>query len=456
MRRYPRLVRNSVPARLLDLALPVIGLNVLNVLALFVDTAMVGRLADPEPALAGMSYAFQLLFLLMVGMLGLTVGSVASVARAHGAKDESRVVHLLHQSTQLTVLVGVSIAVLGTLAAPWLLTLLGAKGAHHEQALLYLLPLLIGVVFNYLNILFGAVLRGVGNTRLAFVIALGMNGLNVVLNYGLILGNWGLPSLGVQGAAYGTLTAQIVAVVAMVLALRSGAVPGVTLKLGLSRIDAAVVRDLVRVGTPAALDMIVLNAGFLSIIAMLARVDQTAVAAHGVGLRIQAIAFVPGMAISQSASAMVGNALGADTIDEAKRIVRAAMVMCFALMSTLALILWAFDGELLLIFDVAEGTSLGEATKTWILMLALCMPPVGIWLAYGSAFSGSGRTDISLSINAVATFFIQIPLSYVLGFTLGFGIAGIWAAFPVSFVVKALMGTLSYRRGRWARTGARA
>ncbi len=428
----------------------------LNVLALFVDTAMVGRLPDPEPALAGMSYAFQLLFLLMVAMLGLTVGSVAFVSRAHGARDHERVIHILHQSTQLTVLLGVGVAVVGTLAAPGLLYVLGARGSHQELALAYLLPLLVGVVFNYLNILFGAVLRGVGNTRLAFVIALGMNAANVVFNYGLILGHWGLPSLGVQGAAYGTLLAQALAVVAMVVAIRKGAVPGVTLRLRMARIDGRLTRDLVRVGSPAALDMIVLNAGFLSIIAMLSRIDQVAVAAHGVGLRVQALAFVPGLAISQSAAAMVGNALGADSVAEARRIVRAAMTLCFGVMSTLGILLWALDTPILTIFDVSADTPLGEATLTWILMLALSMPPVGVWLAYGSAFSGSGRTDISLSINAFATLLVQIPLSYVLGFTLNMGIAGIWAAFPLSFVVKALVGTIAYRQGRWARPGAQA
>jgi len=441
---------------LLDLALPVIGLNVLNVLALFVDTAMVGRLSEPEPALAGMSYAFQLLFLLMVAMLGLTIGSVAFVARAHGAKDPDRVVHILHQSTQLTVLLGISVGVLGSLAAPSLLTLLGAKGAHHSEALRYLLPLLGGVVFNYLNILFGAVLRGVGNTKLAFVIALGMNAANVVFNYGLILGHWGLPSLGVQGAAFGTLTAQILAVGAMILALKGGAVPGVSLRLWPGKVDTELARGLVRVGSPAALDMIVLNAGFLSIIAMLARIDQVAVAAHGVGLRIQALAFVPGLAISQSAAAMVGNALGAESPDEARRVVRAAMGLCFTVMTGLSLLLLGADVQILALFDVSAETALGEAALTWILMLALCMPPVGVWLAYGSAFSGSGRTDLSLGINTFATLAVQIPLSYILGFPLDFGIAGIWAAFPLSFVVKALLGTIAYRRGQWARSGAMA
>src|SRR5690606_37459411 len=97
--------------RLFALAWPIIGLNVLQVLALAVDTAMVGRTANAELALTGMGYAGQLIFLLMVAMIGLTVSTVAFIARAKGAGDLDRARHILQQSVQLTCLLGVVVAV---------------------------------------------------------------------------------------------------------------------------------------------------------------------------------------------------------------------------------------------------------------------------------------------------------------------------------------------------------
>src|SRR5690606_12207526 len=112
---------------------PVIGLNVLNVLSLAVDTAMRGRLPNGADALTGLGYASQIIFLLMVAMMGLVVGSVAVVARAHGADDEARVEHVMRQSTQLTVLLGLLVGVGGNLLAEPMLTILGASGSALEQ-----------------------------------------------------------------------------------------------------------------------------------------------------------------------------------------------------------------------------------------------------------------------------------------------------------------------------------
>ncbi len=113
----PPIAERFIARRLLALALPIIGLNVLNVLALAVDTAMLGRLPGAEVALTGLGFAAQLIFLLMVAMMGLTVGTVAFVARAHGAGQRDRVVHILHQSSQLTAALGLAVAAAGNLAA---------------------------------------------------------------------------------------------------------------------------------------------------------------------------------------------------------------------------------------------------------------------------------------------------------------------------------------------------
>ena len=87
-----------ISRQLLDLALPLIGLNVLNVLALTVDTAMLAHIPDAEVTLIGLGFSTQILFLLMVAMSGLTVGTVALIARAHGAGQGDRVNHILAQS----------------------------------------------------------------------------------------------------------------------------------------------------------------------------------------------------------------------------------------------------------------------------------------------------------------------------------------------------------------------
>jgi putative MATE family efflux protein len=318
----------------------------------------------------------------------------------------------------------------------------------------YLRPLLGGTVFYYLTILYGGVFRGVGNTRLPFMIALAANALNVFLDYTLILGELGFPALGVQGAAIGTVVSYAFNVTVMVWLLRRGAVDKLHVPLTPRRLDGPLARQLFRIGFPAALDMTILNAAFLSIIGMLGRIDEAAVAAHGVGLRIQALAFVPGLGISQATGAMVGNALGEGDVAKAKQIGRASVFLCVAVMSTLALIIILAAPPIVSLFDIEAGTPLDGYAIEWMRLLGYCMPIAGVHIAFVGVLQGAGATRTSLAINVWSTVALQIPLSALLGFGFDLGAFGVWLAFPLSFVLRAGLGLGAFRRGHWARVGA--
>jgi putative MATE family efflux protein len=447
-------VDRTIFRRLLDLAMPIIGLNVLSVITLAVDTAMCGRLVNAEEALTALGFASQLIFLLMVAMLGLTVGTVAFIARAYGAQQIERVNHVLHQSIVLTYVVSIGVALIGNLGADIVMEWLGADATVRALGLDYLRPLLTFTVFFYLNMLFAAALRAVGNTMLPFTIALFSNLLNIVLNYGLILGRLGFPELGVRGAAWGTVVAQAVAVLLMVIILGRDVVPGLRARLRLAPIDRPLANDLFRVGAPAALDMVILNVAFLSIVGMLARVAQVTVAAHGIGLRIQSLAFVPGLGVSQAIGAMVGNALGAGNEPEAREVVRGGVILSSVIMTVLGLAIVFGAEPIIAIFDVDPATELGRYSILWMRVLGWGMPVVGINIALVGMLRGAGATNTSLLINIVGTMAVQVPLSWFLGFVVGWGAFGIWVALPISFVVRMGLGIVAYRHGGWARIGS--
>jgi putative MATE family efflux protein len=445
--------KTTIARRLFTLAAPIIGLNTLTVLTLAVDMAMCGRLPDSETVLTGLGYATQLVFLLLIAMMGLSVGTVALVARSYGAGERERVNHLLLQSTQLTVLVAIGVAIVGNILAAPLLQLLNARPAEVAVGVEYLRPMLTLTVFYYLSILYAAALRGVGNTRLPFLVSLVTNAINLLLDYGLILGNLGMPALGVQGAALATVLSHGVGVTILIILLRRGAVENVRMPLRPRRIDLSLARELFRVGAPAALDMLIINVAFLSIIGMLGRIDPIAVAAHGVGLRIQALAFVPGLSVAQATGAMVGQALGAGNVAEARQVLRASLLLCTAIMSVLAGIIVAAAYPIVGIFDVTAGGQLEDYAVTWMRLLGYGMPLAALHISFVGLLQGAGSTRTSLWINFIGTLLIQIPLSALLGFPLGLGAVGVWLAFPLSFLAKIVLAWGAYQRGHWARTG---
>jgi putative MATE family efflux protein len=445
----------SIARQLFALSAPVIGINVLTVLMLAVDSALCGRLPSSDVPLAALGYAVQVVFLLMVVMLGLTVGTVGLVARAHGAGDHARVNHVVVQSTQLTVIAGAVIGVVGALAARPILSALGASDAVADTGERYLRPLMIGTPCYYLTILYAGVFRGVGNTRVPFACALLANVVNAVLNYALVLGNLGAPHLDVLGSALGTVCAQALNLVVLVWAMRRGSVPGLQLKLAIVPIDRALARELFRIGWPAALDMLVLNAGFLTALGMLGHIDQITVAAHGLGLRVQSLAFVPGLGIAQATGAMIGQSLGGGSVQRVKAVVGASIVLCTAIMVALAIAIVAAAYPLVAIFDVDAGSSLETYSVEWMRVLAVTMLPSAINLSFMGLFQGSGATKTSLRINVWSTLAIQVPLGFALGYGLQLGALGVWLSFPLAAAAKAGLQWIAYREEKWAVVGVR-
>jgi Na+-driven multidrug efflux pump len=243
--------------------------------------------------------------------------------------------------------------------------------------------------------------------------------------------------------------------VILVVVLRRGVIPNIKLPLKLVRVDRALAIELFRVGWPAAIDMLILNAGFLSALGMLARIDEVTVAAHGLGMRVQSLAFVPGLSIAQATAAMIGQALGASNVQRAREIVRSSLLLCLAIMCALALAIIFAAYPLSHIFDVKPDTHLEAYTVEWMRILGYAMVPSAIHIALVGLLQGSGATRTSLRLNLWTTIIVQIPVAYVLGFVCHLDALGVWLSFPISFAVRAMLYFIAYKREKWAVTGVR-
>ncbi len=444
--------KGQIPS-LLRLAAPVVGLNLMTVLSLFVDNAMCGRLENNEIVLAALGYATSLVFLALVAMMGLSVGTVAMVARSIGSDNKERASEVLRQSLVLTVGISTLVAVVGIVLGPALLDIMGAEKETSRLAMSYLKPVFACTVFYYLNILFGATLRGTGNTLTPFAIAVVVNLLNMLINYGLIFGAWRLPRLGIAGAGYGTVISYCVGVLIYIGYLRWSPNRPVTIHRLRAKLDKPLLRQILLVGFPAALDMVVFNIGILAIVRMLSFFGDPVVAAHSVGFRVSGVAFVPGLSVSQAAAAIVGTALGAKDTQKAKDTLGAAVSLCLLIMTTLAFFTTFFAPNIVAIFDIDPTSESFTPAVTWIRILGICMPIFGVHIALNGLFQGAGATWITLRINVLVTLLIQVPLSAILGFVFGLGPAGVWAGFPLAFTVKMFVLGWLYKKESWIKLG---
>lgn len=433
---------------LLQLAWPIALMNVLGVVTVGVDTAMVGHLPDATHALAAMAFAGDIVMVLTAAMIGMSVATAALVSQAHGAGDRPGVARLGGRTTQATVGLGLVVAVLGPALAPLALSVLGADAASAALAMAYLRPLLLGAPLTFAVMHFAAVYRALGRTLPPLGFALAMNALNVVLDAGLIFGAGGMPALGVAGAAVGTLAAQGLAATGMALHLaRMGAIDGLELR---RRPDPGFLARAGAIGVPVALDVLVVSAGFFGLLAVLGRMSTEAVAAHTIGLRVQLLALMPGLGLSAATAALVGQALGARQVREVEVRARAAMAASALGMGALGLVVVGLRPWILAGFGLAPGQTTSGLAADWMVLLALTLPFAGVYHAIEGVFHGAGVTRVPTGINLVAIVGFMVPAAVLLAAGLGLGPHAVWATFPLAYALKAALAAGAYRQGRWA------
>jgi MATE family multidrug resistance protein len=439
------------------MALPMMGSSLAEIAMIVVDGVMCGHIDDHGQSLTALGYTVQIWFILLAPASALAVGTVALVSRAHGAGETDRLNRTVAQSAQVAALIGVLVAVAGITLGPTLLRALGASPTIEALGTRYLRTLMLGVpaMFLYEGCV-GAALRSVGNTRLPFVCGIAGNVVNLVLAYALIFGHLGMPRLGIAGAGIATAIASYAGVALLVVASRARAIGGLVLRLRVVGIDREVGRELVRVGLPSLVELLTFYGAMTALIWILARVDETSVAAHAIGARLANLFMVPMSGIAGATAALVGQALGAGSVDRAKAIYRTASRVVLVTATPIAVATFLCAPAIAGVYDVVPGSSLEHLTVQWLHIVAIAMIPQGVMKALEGLLFGAGATRTVMRINLWSNLGLRLVLAIGLGLGTSLGAVGVWVSWPVVLVVQVPLAYIAYRRGRWAVTGVTA
>ena len=382
----------------------------------------------------------------MVVASGLAAGATALVARAIGAGDRNAADRATAFSIALSLALAVPLAVLTFFLDAPLLALLGADPTTVEQGGLVLRALAFGIPGNLLMAVATGALTGAGDTRPGLVIGIGVNVVNLVLDYALIFGELGLPEMGLAGAAIATSVSFSLGGFAFLLLLWRGRRP-VALGAGGFEGGWGESRRLMRVGGPAALEQLILSLGFTAYLILILRFGADALAAHQIGLRVQAFAFMPGFGFAAAAAALVGQGLGRGDAREAEDEGWNAIWLGLLVMMALSLPLYLAAEPLARLFTTdAEALALGEL---WIRAIVLAMPAIALHFGAAGALRGAGDTRWPLFVSFAGLWLVRLPLAWLIGVELGYGMIGVWAAYIVEYYARAIVTTWRYARGAW-------
>ena len=426
---------------ILRLALPAVGTTLFQVLFNITDTFWVGRTLGPD-ALAAVSLASYTVWVIVsIGEL-VGVGLTAVSARRHGEGDPERAASAAGTALVMALVLGVVIAIGGILSLPAIFRLMNAQGVVAELAREFLVIQLLGAVLIYGYFVVTAAFRSAGDTRTPFVILGASVLLNLVLDPVMILG-WGpFPALGVYGAALATvLTRGLGFLVGIVLLYRRGGI-----RLGLS---LPVARTIARIGLPTMLTGVLFSVIYMLLVRVVGRFGTPAIAALGVGHKIEGISYMICVGFGLAAETLVGQNLGAGQPRRARQAgwltARIAAVPACALAVVFLLAPAAIVG----VFTDDAGV-IRDATL-YLRAAAVAQLAMAFENVLEGGLTGAGYTLYTM-LAVVGISSLRIPLA---GLVAGsFGLAGIWWMLALTAMARAAAMTALWQWGGWEKARA--
>lgn len=434
-------------ASILFLAIPMVLEMAMESVFAVVDIFFVSKLGAEAVAAVGLTES--LMTAVYTVAMGLSIGVTAIVARRIGEKNPEGAGAATVQAMILGAAVAAVLGVLGAWHAESLLELMGADAA------------VVAIGAGYARVLFGfngvilmlfllnAAFRGAGDAAIAMRVLWLANGLNIVLDPLLIFGIGPFPEMGVTGAAVATSIGRGVAVCVQLYTLfrLSDRLRVTRAQL---RLQVEVIVALIRLSATGTLQIFIGTASWVGLVRIIAEFGPEALAGYTVAIRIVLFALLPAWGLSNAASTMVGQNMGAGRPERAERAVWQASGFSFALLGTAGLLFILFAPGLVALFGL-EGDAAGFAV-TGLRIVSTGFFFYGPGMTLAAAFNGAGDAWTPTWLNLFCFWLWEVPLAWVLAFPMGWGPTGVYIAIAAAESTLAISAAVLFRRGRWKST----
>lgn len=400
---------------LLTIALPIIAQNFISSLLNVIDVTMLGQLG--EVAIAAVGLANQVFFLLMLMLFGANSGMGVFTAQLWGKGDVKSIHKVLGIGLLIGLLGSFIFTILALVLPAQVLGIYTTDKAVIAQGVSYLRITGWAYMITAVSFAFAAVLRSTGHVRVPMAVSIAALSLKTFLNYGLILGHFGLPALGVEGAAIATIIARVVELIALLSITYFRKLPAaakISELLGFSR---EFLTTVLKTSLPVVINETLWSFGITTYNIVYGRIGTDAIAAVNIAASIEGLAFVIFMGLSDATGIMVGNRIGANQEDLAFAYGRQTLIISTTgaiLMGVVILV----GRDLILSFYKLTPESLHLARNILTVMgFALWVKVSNMTVIVGILRAG-GDTRFSLFLDTGTVWLVGVPLAILGGLVL--------------------------------------
>jgi len=424
------------PAKALwTLSIPIMFGMGIHTLYNIVDMMFIGRLGGD--AIAGVAFNMPLFFLMLGLTMGLGSGVTASVARYIGEDRKRQADNAAEHALAIAAIIAFVFTAAGFLFGENMLTIFGAEGIIHALAWDYLYVIVIGLPFMIFSGFFRSILAGEGDMKFPMMVA----GFGTILNFILDpififeleqFGGIGF-GMGVKGAAVATVVCQLIVFVIFVYMLFVKEHAYITFRLKDFSPSKDILWDIVKVGVPASMSMVIMAVGQGVFNKILMLYSSETVAAYQVTGRMDMLIFLPIFAIAGGLTTLVGMFYGAKKMDELNLIVKYGMSRAFFITVISSTVVYYFADTFATWFT--DDEEIISVSVELLRLLCLIYPLVSIAMTSGRVMQGLGKGIPVLIITTIRVIGISAPLAYYFSYVLHKPLVWNWYAIMISAVI---------------------
>lgn len=431
----------------INMAWPAIIESFFVAFAGLVDSFMVSSLGSHAVAAVGLTT--QPKFIGLSLFFATNVAISALVARRRGEQKQEDANRILYTALIFIVVAAVVLSALIVWLADPIIRLCGSTPETHDGAVLYFRIIMGGMIFNCIQMGINSAQRGAGNTKITMRTNVTSNTINIIANYLLINGNLGFPALGISGAALATVIGTVVACVMSVISILKpeGFVSIPYIIRNKIRPAMSTFVNLVKVGYSVFFEQLLMRIGFMMTAIMAADQGTDAMAAHQVGMNIMGLSFSFGDGLQATAVALIGRSLGARDQELAKEYGRTCRMIGGVIAVCLAVLYFVGARPLYNLFFKEEHiVEIGVDIMHVIILVVIfqiCQ------VIYMGCLRGAGDTFYTAVASMISVTIIRTAVSYFCGYTLAWGIIGIWLGVLGDQVSRFIFASTRFKAGKW-------
>jgi len=426
--------------KILKLSIPAAINSLLDMLQVITDLIMVGRIS--AFAVAAVGLGLQSLMFVFAILTLLHVGTSALLSRFVGAGRMKRASTGLSTLLRFAFFLSLPIMVIWYFVASnvyvWFSTApeVVVLGEDYVQMLTWMLP------FVFVKLVFVTALNASGDTKTPMKVKIGSIILNVFLNYLFIFGNLGFSELGVMGAAVGTVIVNILELLIYVVLYLRRKMPYIPV----FHYSKSLLQRALKVGIPASFERSLTFGSFMLFTVIIAHYGTEVLAGYQIGLRVEGLAFMPGIGFTIAAMALMGQGLGAKKPLQAREDVLLVLKYTIGFMFFLSFFMIFMPEKIVWLFTDDAQTI--EEASLYLRIVGFSQIPLAFNFVLSGALRGAGDTKRTLKINLISLWFVRIIPAFLLSWYFE-NIMFVYLAMISDTFVKAIWLWITFNKGEW-------